>query len=174
MITDDPGIYQRLLHFVEETYPGGQEKVELYEDPLLSLSKLFSLEAAIGEALDKRVWLKSGGFLVIEQTEACAVIDVNSGKYVAKRDTGEMAARINREAAREILRQIRLRNLSGIILVDFINMNQEEQEQLLALMRGLAKEDRITTRAVDVTELGIMELTRRKEKKTLAQQLEEL
>lgn len=174
VITDDPGIYQRLLHFVEETYPGGQEKVELYEDPLLPLSKLFSLEAAIGEALDKRVWLKSGGFLVIEQTEACAVIDVNSGKYVAKRDTGEMAARINREAAREILRQIRLRNLSGIILVDFINMNQEEQEQLLALMRGLAKEDRITTRAVDVTELGIMELTRRKEKKTLAQQLEEL
>ena len=174
VITDDPGIYQRLLRFVEETYPGGQAKVELYEDPLLPLSKLFSLEAAIGEALDKRVWLKSGGFLVIEQTEACAVIDVNSGKYVAKRDTGEMAARINREAAREILRQIRLRNLSGIILVDFINMNQEEQEQLLALMRGLAKEDRITTRAVDVTELGIMELTRRKEKKTLAQQLEEL
>ncbi|MFQ6804551.1 MAG: ribonuclease E/G [Lachnospiraceae bacterium] len=124
VITDDPGSISG-RHFVEETYPGGQAKVELYEDRLLSLPKLFSLEAAIGEALDKRVWLKSGGFLVIEQTEACAVIDVNSGKYVAKRDTGEMAARINREAAREILRQIRLRNLSGIILVDFINMNQD-------------------------------------------------
>ena len=174
IVTDDPEIYQKLLTFIAESYPGGQEKVELYEDPLLPLAKLFSLEAAVDGALNKKVWLRSGGFLVIEQTEACAVIDVNSGKHVEKRDTGEMAARINREAAGEILRQIRLRNLSGIILVDFINMNQEEQEQLLAMMRGLAKEDRITTRAVDVTALGIMELTRKKEKKTLKEQLEEL
>ena len=98
------------------------EKLSFYDDPLRSLGALYSLDKVMEEALGKRVWLKSGGYLVIEPTEAMVVIDVNTGKYSGKKTLQETILKINLEAAVEIAHQIRLRNLSGIILVDFIDM----------------------------------------------------
>ena len=122
-------------------------------------------------ALEKKVWLKSGGYLVIEPTEAMVVIDVNSGKYSAKKQQRETIFRINREAAEEIARQLRLRNLSGIILVDFIDMDDpEDREALLRFLGGILKEDPVKTILVDMTPLGLVEITRKKIRKPLYEQ----
>ena len=122
-------------------------------------------------ALEKKVWLKSGGYLVIEPTEAMVVIDVNSGKYSAKKQQRETIFRINREAAEEIARQLRLRNLSGIILVDFIDMDDpEDREALLRFLGGILKEDPVKTILVDMTPLGLVEITRKKVRKPLYEQ----
>ena len=122
-------------------------------------------------ALERRVWLKSGGYLIIEPTEALTVIDVNSGKYEARKGYGETCRKINLEAAEEIALQLRLRNLSGMILVDFINMEEEEEKtELLSCLRKLVKSDKVKTTVVDMTPLGLVEITRKKVNKPLAEQ----
>ena len=127
------------------------------------------------QALQEKIWLKSGGFLIIQQTEAFVAIDVNTGKHSSKKDAEENYKQINREAALEIARQLRLRNLSGMILVDFINMkNTNDQSELLQYMGSLVRSDPMQTVVVDVTALGIMEITRKKSAKTLAEQLLQL
>lgn len=109
---------------------------------------------------------------MIEKTEAMYVIDVNSGKNITKKDSSAYVYQINIEAADEIMRQIRLRNLAGIILIDFINMEDEQKDTLLLQeLKRLAKKDRILTRVVDITALGLVEITRRKTTKSLAEQL---
>ena len=120
VLTDDPEIFHKLS---ESSHPLLQQKnLRLYDDPDISLRLLYSLERGIDEALDTRVWLKCGGYLVIEPTEAMTVIDVNSGKNESKKMGEETYYQVNAEAAEEVARQLRLRNLSGIIIVDFINM----------------------------------------------------
>ena len=112
---------------------------------------------------------------MIQQTDAFVAIDVNSGKNMSKKLAQKEYKKVNEEAAKEIARQLRLRNLYGMILIDFINMKlEEDRAELLHLMRQLVKNDRITTTAVDVTALGIMELTRKKEEKSLREQVLEL
>ena len=146
-----------------------------YQDALLPLYKLYRLEHAVSEALQEKIWLRSGGFLVIQQTEAFVSVDVNSGKSSSRKQPEEFYRKLNKEAAAEIARQIRLRNLYGIILIDFINMkSNENREELLHLMREYIKYDKNKTVVVDVTALGIMELTRQKEKKSLKEQLQEV
>ena len=109
------------------------------------------------------MWLKSGGYLVIEPTEALTVIDVNTGKYSAHSQSGETFFKINCEAAAEIALQLRLRNLSGIIIVDFINMDSaEKQEELLRYLTQQVRRDRVRTDVIDMTGLGLVEITRRK------------
>lgn len=159
IITDDVSLFEDLNNFCREKMP--EKKVRLYTDVSYPLSKLYSVETHIKEALNQRVWLKSGGYLVIEPTEALTVIDVNSGKYESKKNT--VFSQINIEAAEEIARQLRLRNLSGMIVVDFINMNSKEQEEaLLKRLRQLVKRDKIKTSVVDITPLGLVEITRKK------------
>ncbi len=145
--------------------------VRLYNDKMLSLNGLYGIESKIKEALERRIWLKSGGYLVIDITEALTVIDVNSGKYEAKKEAEESRLKINLEAAEEIARQIRLRNLSGIIIVDFINLKEKEKQQILMneFKEYIAK-DPTKTIFVDMTALGLVELTRKKVRKTLAEQ----
>ena len=117
------------------------------------------------------MWLKSGGYLVIEPTEALTVIDVNSGKYEASKDSEETALHINMEAAKEIALQLRLRNLSGIIIVDFINMAREDsRSQVLSLLKRRTADDRLQTTVVDMTPLGLVEITRKKKNKPLWEQ----
>ena len=146
--------------------------VRFYEDAMLPLCKLYALEARLQELTDKKVWLKSGGYLVIEPTEALISIDVNTGKYEAGKEPEETYLRINKEAAEAIAWQIRARNLSGMILVDFINLkNKEHEAALMKEMRDLLKKDPIHTRVVDMTALGLMEITRKKIDQSLAQQL---
>lgn len=159
IITDIPEIYAVL----KENHNGTDVPVRFYEDAMLPLYKLYSVEARIGELLAKKVWLKSGGYLIIEPTEALISIDVNSGKYENGKDKEETALRINLEAAKMIAIHLRARNLSGMILVDFINLRQKTHEQqLIEYMRSLLKKDNVTADVVDMTGLGLMEITRKK------------
>jgi ribonuclease G len=162
LVTDCADIYETL----EELTGSGDYpcvSLDFYEDKLLPLYKLYSLERIFHEAYAKKVWLKSGAYLVIEYTEALTVIDVNTGKCEKGKNKGELFYKINREAALEIARQLRIRNLSGIILVDFIDMEKESQiTDLIEYMRMLVADDSIKTNIVDVTKLHLMEITRRK------------
>ena len=170
IVTDEPQIYDELKACLPEIGVAS-EKLRFYKDTEYSLLKLYSIESRLKEALSARVWLKSGGYLVIEPTEALTVIDVNSGKYSAKKAREETISAVNYEAAREIALQIKLRNLSGIILVDFINMKDAGQvEELVEYMTQLVKQDRVKTVVVDMTPLGLLEITRKKVNQSLAQQ----
>lgn len=146
--------------------------ISVYEDSLLPLHKLYRLETILSEALLEKVWLKSGGFLVIQQTDAFVAIDVNSGKYSSKKQPQEIYKKINLEAAEEIVHQLRLRNLSGMILVDFINMKKEEdQKELLDTLAQFSMSDPTELSVIDMTALGIVEMTRKKTRKPLAEHL---
>lgn len=174
IVTDDRELYEQMREFLLEEAPRDAGKLRLHEDGQLSLAALYRLEKGLRDALSERVWLKSGAYLVIEPTEAMTVIDVNTGKYTGGKNKQETARRINQEAAREIAVQLRLRNLSGIILADFVDMDDEEDsENLLEYMRERLKTDSMKAAAVDMTRLGLMELTRKKQKKTLAEQAKE-
>lgn len=143
-------------------------KLVRYEDENLPLMKLYRLESVLKSATDRRVWMKSGGYLVIEPTEALTVIDVNTGKYTGKKTPAETILKINLEAAHEVARQLSLRNLSGIIIVDFIDMESKEDQE--TLMRALGEElsrDPVKTILVDMTRLGLVEITRKKVRRPL-------
>ncbi|HJD40032.1 MAG TPA: ribonuclease E/G [Candidatus Blautia stercoripullorum] len=171
IVTDDSEIYTQICGENTEG-EGGKVPVRFYEDKLLPLSKLYRLEKSLEEALDRKVWLRSGGFLVIEQTEAFVSIDVNSGKFSDKKNTRETFRKINLEAAREIAFQLRLRNLSGIILIDFINMEEEEdKKELLKILQGYLRKDPIKAAVVDMTPLNIVEVTRKKVEKSLEEEI---
>ena len=143
-----------------------------YNDALLSLSSLYSVKSSLENALAEKVWLKSGAYLIIQPTEALTVIDVNTGKNVAKKDVQENFLRINKEAALEIARQIRLRNISGIIVVDFMNLAAKEAEiELLSTFRAELKKDPVPTQLIDITKLGLVEVTRKKVQKSLGEVL---
>lgn len=168
VITDLPEVYDTLSEPCKEA----DIPLRLYEDSLLPLHKLYAVEQRLQELTDKKVWLKSGGYLVIEPTEALISIDVNTGKCESGKGKEETFYRINREAAEMIAVHLRARNLSGMILVDFINLKSRERETaLLEYMRTLLKKDPIPARALDMTALGLMELTRKKVAPSLAEQL---
>lgn len=188
VVTDLPEVYDQVEAYLKSQEPDGvvqkpdikkqesvcQASLRLYRDPLVSLARLYSLNAVMDQALQKKVWLKSGGYLVIDITEAMVVIDVNTGKYAGKKKLEETVRLTNQEAAGEICRQLRLRNLSGIILVDFIDMHtREDQEQLLDTLRRHAAQDTVPTTVVDMTALGLVEMTRKKQKRPLWEQLAE-
>lgn len=175
IITDQEDIYQELKAYKAEHAPSQPCQVEWYQDALLPLYRLYNLEQTLDQLMQEKVWLRSGGFLVIQQTEAFVAVDVNSGKHSSKKDAEENYKQINREAAQEIARQIRLRNLSGMILIDFINMKgYEDRSELLQYMKRLVNNDPVRTVVVDVTALGIMEITRKKMEKSLVEQLVQL
>ena len=161
-VTDVPAVYEELTAcFSRMKLPA--EKLRLYADPALSLGQLYSLEKHLSEAAARKVWLDNGAYLIIEHTEAMTVIDVNSGKDEKDAKSAGAAETINREAAREIARQLLLRNLSGMIMIDFINMKQKGAESaLLDYMRELTDADPVYVKVLDITSLGIMELTRRR------------
>ena len=163
--TDNKGIYEELS--ARAMTASGQPQLQYYEDEY-PLYKLLNLESEIAHLLDKRVWLKSGGFLVIEPTEAMVVIDVNTGKSIGKKRQEEHLLKVNEEAAVEIAKQLRLRNLSGIILVDFINMKQpESRDKLIHTLKAALRKDKVPSRFVDVTALELYEITRKKTRKPL-------
>lgn len=173
LVTEEEVLYGRLTAYVREHMP--EKKVRLYTDTTLSLRNLYSLGTKLDAALRERVWLKSGGYLIIQPTEALTVIDVNSGKYEAKRGSEETALKMNLEAAEEIALQLRLRNLSGIVIVDFINMKEtKSQQELLHFLKLAVRKDRLQTTVVDMTPLGLVELTRKKENKPLYEQIKAL
>ena len=170
IVTDDAKIYNELQN-VFSTISNYAEKIRLYQDNF-PLSKLYCIETKLQEALQKKVWLKCGGFLVIEPTEALTVIDVNSGKYEKKGDAEQYYKKVNEEAAIEIAKQLKLRNISGIIIVDFINMAVESnQKELLELLAQLVSKDTVKTYVIGMTSLGLVEMTRAKAEKPLREQI---
>ncbi len=158
IVTDNGRIRDLITPFLEVP-------VRYYQDPMVSLSALYSLNTHLSRALEKRVWLPCGGYLVIEPTEAMTVIDVNSGKASADKSIARknLYLQINLEAAKEIARQLRLRNYSGMIMVDFINMDSDQDNQILMnRLNDYLRMDKVETRLVDMTALGIVEITRKK------------
>lgn len=163
IVVEDSRLYREIKEYLSEHQPELLEKLVHYQDASLSLVKLYSMEHVLKEALKEKVWMKSGGYLVIQPTEALTVIDVNSGKCVLKKKDAEGFLKLNLEAAREAARQIRLRNLSGIILIDFINLSETGQTQtLLDALTTELKKDSVKTEVVDVTKLQLVEITRKK------------
>lgn len=175
IVTDLPEIHAHVSDYLKETSPEEQGKLRLYEDKLLPLYKLYSLEKALELIRREKIWLNSGGFLVIQQTEAFVSIDVNSGKFTGKKKAEETYRKINLEAVGEIARQLRLRNLSGIILIDFINMeNPDHNEELFHVLQKLLRKDPVRSRAIDITALNILEMTRKKVRRPVIEDIREL
>lgn len=172
IIIGDKELYARIQSFVRAELPDKLPLLKLYDDPAFPLDKLYSTQTILEKALAERAWLKTGGYLIIQPTEALTVIDVNSGKRAAKAgsrvQSEDGAMKVNLEAAREAAKQIRLRNLSGIIVVDFINMDSEDNTQrLLHEFRFHLAKDPIQTTLVDMTPLGLVEITRKKVRRPL-------
>ena len=170
IVTDIPEVYDALLAKSAQKNLQQNVEISLYTDsyPLL---KVHSLESKMQELFDRKIYLPSGATLFIEPTEAMTVIDVNTGKCVQKKDKEEMILKINLEAAWHIARQMILRNLSGIIIIDFINMSSKNhKEELMAYMRDLLKKDPIPCKLIDMTPLGLMEITRKKKQAPLSEQ----
>lgn len=174
-VTDDKVLYDNMKDYLDQHQPEDKDKLRLYQDTSLSMSALYGINDKIKDAIKPMVWLKSGGTLVIQPTEALTVIDVNTGKAVAgKKKVQETFLRINLEAAKEIARQIRLRNISGIIIIDFIDMTlQKNKDLLMEELEEHLKKDPIKTTLVDMTALGLVEVTRKKLRKPLHEQVKD-
>ncbi len=170
--TDDREIYEQIREYLSSVQDEDIKKLSFYEDESLTLAKLYGIESKLEKALKERVWLDSGAYLVIQPTEALTVIDVNTGKAISgKQNTEETFYKVNCEAAEEIAAQIKLRNLSGIIIVDFINMKDEPHRKMLMKKLGkLLEEDSIPTKLVGMTELNLVEITRKKVRRPLYEQ----
>ncbi|MBR3806796.1 MAG: ribonuclease E/G, partial [Lachnospiraceae bacterium] len=165
-VTDDFTMLQTLKELV---HASEADKIRLHQDEKISLETLYGLTFKIDELLQTKVWLPSGGYLYIEPTEAMTVVDVNTGKAIRKGDDSEaLFYEVNREAAAELARQLRLRNISGMVIVDFINMKSKENEHaILSYMKECAKADYSKIAVYDFTRLGLLELTRNKKSKAL-------
>ena len=160
---------------MKETSPEEESKARFYQDKLLPLYKLSRLENALDEVQKEKIWLNSGGFIVIQQTEAFVSIDVNSGKFTGKKKAEETYRKINLEAAKEISRQLRLRNLSGIILIDFINMtNPDHNDELFHVLQKYLRKDPVKCKAIDITPLHILEMTRKKVRKPVIEEIRQI
>lgn len=169
--TDIPSVHEVLLQHFQATKEA--EKLHLYTDTQVSLFALYSLTHELERALHRQVWLPSGAYLVIDPTEALTVIDVNSGKNIKKKAREELVFSVNVEAAHEIARQLILRNISGICIIDFIDMKEKEhREELMHILRMDLKKDKVPATLVDITRLGLVELTRKKVQKSLKEQLQ--
>ena len=167
--TDEEDIYAE----IENRLPYLKEKglLKFYKDDKVSLGTLYNFRGSVDKLIEKRVWLKSGANIIIEQLETMTVIDINSGKNISKNETAILE--INKEAAVEIARQLRLRNISGMIIIDFINMKSKEyMEELVSVLKEQIKQDSVTCTFMDVTKLGLVELTRKKTYKSLKEMIE--
>jgi ribonuclease G len=168
---DDAETHQRVKHFVDQFLPEYAHLITRYEDPVPMFER-FGVEDELQRALERKVPLRSGGHLVIEQTEAMTTIDVNTGGFVGARNLEDTVFRTNLEAASVIPRQLRLRNLGGIIVIDFIDMAEEEHRR--AVMRALEKAceaDSSRIRLADFSHLGLVEISRKRTRESLAQQV---
>lgn len=137
------------------------------DEKKINLINKYSLEKHLQNSLNRHVWLKSGGYLIIEHTEAMTVIDVNTGKADFKSNRDKTIQKINEEAAKEIARQLQIRNISGTIIVDFIGSDELKNGNLIAVMRQEVKKDYVSCSVVDITKLGLMEITRKKQEQPL-------
>jgi ribonuclease G len=171
LILDDPHDYETCLEFVRSYLPHLEPKLEFYQgkEPMFDA---YGVELEIERALGRRIWLKSGGYIVIDPTEALVAVDVNTGRFVGKRNPEETILQTNMEATKEIVYQLRLRNIGGIIIIDFIDMERDESREKVynALLNAL-RSDRSRTRILQFSELGLVEMTRKRVRESLGRVL---
>jgi len=170
-VVDSKEEYDRILEFLDMLLPSLKSRVKLYDkgEPIF---EAFSIEKQIKKALRQKIWLKSGGHIVINQTEALVSIDVNTGKYVGRENAEETILKTNLEAVVEIARQIRLRDLGGIIIIDFIDMDKgEHKNKVLKALEDALRRDRSRTNILQITDLGLVEMTRQRTKPDLTSML---
>jgi ribonuclease G len=166
-VVDDRAAHDKVLGYVQALVPALAERVRLYGERA-PIFDAFGIEKDIEKALRRRVWLKSGGYIVIDHTEALVSIDVNTGKYVGKRDFEQTVLKINLEAVNEVVRQIRLRDLGGIIIIDFIDMEVvDHREQVYKALKRALAEDKARTNVLQISELGLVEMTRKRVRQDL-------
>jgi ribonuclease G len=173
LVVDDKGAYARIVQFIEGFQPTLAKAVELYQgqEPLFDH---LGIEAEVSRALSRKVWLKSGGYIVIDQAEALCAIDVNTGRYVGKRNLEDTITKTNLEAVKEIAYQLRLRNMGGMIVIDFIDMDkQQNRDKVQSALNEELKKDRARTNVVRISELGLVEMTRQRVRESLGRLLTE-
>ncbi len=171
LIVDNPRDYQRLQDFMETVMPRMTSRIEVYDDPE-PLFDRFGIEPQIARALERKVWLKSGGYIVIDHTEALTVVDVNTGRYVGTTNPAETVLKTNLEAVKVIVEQLRLRNIGGLVVIDLIDMEDpaHQREVHLALQESM-KQDKSRTKLLPISALGLIELTRKRGRESLAHTL---
>jgi ribonuclease G len=166
-VVDSAELHDKCLGYVRTLVPSLVDRVRYYTDRT-PVFDAFGIEKDIEKALRRRVWLKSGGYIVIDHTEALVSIDVNSGKYVGKRDFEQTVLKINLEAVTEVVRQIRLRDLGGIIIIDFIDMEvADHREQVYKALKRALTADKARTNVLEISELGLVEMTRKRVRQDL-------
>jgi ribonuclease G len=173
IVVDRDEDFGRIREFVRSFSPGAEARVEMYDksEPIFDH---FGIEVEIERALERRVWLKSGGYIVIDQAEALTVIDVNSGRFVGKSSLEDTITQINLEAVKEIGYQLRLRNVGGIVIIDFIDMSEaENRDKVLGALRETLSHDKVKTTIVRMSEIGLVEMTRKRVRESLGQLLTE-
>ncbi|MDH5763479.1 MAG: Rne/Rng family ribonuclease [Nitrospinota bacterium] len=171
LVIDSKIDYENCIEFCSSYLPHLVDKIELYKEQV-PIFDYYGIEIEINRALGRKIWLKSGGFITIDQTEALVAIDVNTGKFVGHTDPEETILKTNLEAVKEIVYQLRLRNIGGIIIVDFIDMAKEESKEIVwnSLTQEL-KFDRSRTNILKISELGLVEMTRKRVRGSLSQTL---
>jgi ribonuclease G len=171
LVIDSKSDYEKCLEFCTTYMPHLTHKIELYKDPM-PIFDHYGVELDINRALGRTIWLKSGGYIIIDQTEALIAIDVNTGKYVGHSDPEDTILKTNLEALKEVVYQLRLRNIGGIIIVDFIDMANEENKEIVSnALKQALKSDRSRTRILKISELGLVEMTRKRVRESLVQTL---
>lgn len=171
LIIDSQEEYNRIIEFVKTYFEKLLDKIEFYEEPE-PLFDAFAIELDISRAIGRKVWLKSGGYIVVDQTEAMTVIDVNTGKFVGKEGLEDTILKTNLEAVKEIAYQIRLRNLGGIIIIDFIDMDKaENRDRLFNAFSEAMKRDRAKNTIFHISELGLIQMTRKRVRESLGRTL---
>ena len=173
IIIDSKRLYKKTQRYLEDISPSLLDRLELYKlkSPLF---ESFGIESEIDKVMRPKVWLKSGAYLIIEKTEAMVVVDVNSGRFVGKKLHEENSLKINLEAAREVARQLRLRDLSGLIVIDFIDMKQDEnRKKVYHELRKELRKDRAKVAVAPITEFGLLEMTRQRIRVSLLDSMSE-
>lgn len=173
LVIDDRDEFERVQRFVEVQDPALKERVKLHEgdEPIFDA---YGIEEEIKRATARKVWLKSGGYLIVDQAEALTAIDVNSGRYVGKKNLEDTIVKINTEAAKEIVYQLRLRNIGGIIICDFIDMEKQQNRDKVfkSLLEALGR-DKAKTNVLRISELGLVEMTRKRVRESIGRVLHE-
>ncbi len=171
LIVDSKSEYDEVNQFLDQLAPDLKEIVELYQDRI-PLFEFQGIDAELNRALKNKVWLKSGGYLIIDQTEALTAIDVNTGRFIGHNDFEETILQTNLEAADEIAYQLRLRNIGGIIILDFIDMERlENRDRVFRALKNALRADRVRTTINKISSLGLVEMTRKRTRETLSSAL---
>jgi ribonuclease G len=171
IVVDDFELYKRVTKFVQNVLPRFKKRIEIH-DKASHIFELFGIETEVNRALERKVWLKSGGYIVIDETEALTTIDVNSGRFVGSRNLEDTILQTNIEAVKEIAYQIRLRNLGGIIVLDFIDMQKSQhRDRIYKLLLEELEKDPVKTNILPISELGLIEMTRKRTQESLRKKL---